>query len=507
MTNRNRFFYNGILLTVVGLALRGAGLVFGAYISRAVGAEAVGLHSLIMTVYSFAVTLATSGISLTVTRLVAGAVAEVGEGGGGRVLRGAVLYSLLFGMLASLGLFTLAGSLGELVLGYSEGTIALRILSLSLIPTALSSVFSGYFVGVKRVACNALVQVFGQLFRIGYTVFLVARMASGDPHRAVTLLCLGTTVTELVCFLIVLVEFIIDRLCRRAREGGGALLRPVFGMALPLAVSAYIRSALLTLEHSLIPKGLKKRGEDREAALSSYGYLHGMALPLILYPMAPLSSFAGLLVPEFAAEGEGSAERHRRIASEAVNATLLYSSVAAVFLYIFSEELGYTVYGSYDAGHYIALLSPVVPIMYLDHVTDSILKGIGEHVYSMWVNIADSLISVALVFFLIPIMGIGGYAVVIVGMELFNFILSIVRLRGRIRFSADLFGSFLLPLVAAMLAALLSKCLFLSVGRQITALLLVGKIVFAVCAFIAIRYILVWIFSSFKIKQKEGSPS
>ena len=35
-------------------------------------------------------------------------------------------------------------------------------------------------------------------------------------------------------------------------------------------------------------------------------------------------------------------------------------------------------------------------------ITDAILKGVGEQVFSMWVNITDSLLSVALVWILIP---------------------------------------------------------------------------------------------------------
>ena len=70
------FFRSGIMLTLVGIAMRTVAMFFSAFISRTVGAEGTGLYTLIMTVYSFALTLATSGISLTVTRLVASAIGE-----------------------------------------------------------------------------------------------------------------------------------------------------------------------------------------------------------------------------------------------------------------------------------------------------------------------------------------------------------------------------------------------------------------------------------------------
>ena len=170
MNNRKRFFRDGVMLTVVGLSMRSVGMLFGAFVSRSVGAEGTGLYTIVMTVYSFALTFASSGVSLTVTRLVASALGENRPREIGRIMRGATLYALVFGGAASLLLFFLAGSVGSLVLLDTRTVLSLKILSFSLLPVALGSVISGYFVGVKRVGNNALVQVLGQLVKIGVTV-------------------------------------------------------------------------------------------------------------------------------------------------------------------------------------------------------------------------------------------------------------------------------------------------------------------------------------------------
>lgn len=481
--NRKRFFKNGILLTAVGLAMRSVGMVFNSYVTKTVGAEGIGVYTLIMTVYSFAITFATSGINLTVTRLVAAAIGEGREAGVRRILRHAVIYSLIFSLAATAVLLILAGYFGMHVLGDGRTVLPLRILALSLAPIALSSVFSGYFVGVKRVSRNATVQVLGQLFKIAITMLAVVRFAPQGVEAATVALCISATVTELLAFLVGLVQFLYDKR-RYARSGGTSHFSDVASMALPLALSAYIRSALLTLEHILIPKRLRDRGESLSDSLAQYGILHGMALPLLLYPMSPLSSFSGLLVPEFAESmARGENNRMRRIAGEALETTLAYATVVSVLLAIFSEELGYVFYDSYSAGHYISLMSCVVPIMYLDHVADSMLKGIGEHVYSMWVNISDSILSIVLVWFLIPTLGISGYALVIVIMEAFNFILSATRLYKRIGFRIDLFSSFLLPLFCAVSSALACRRIFVFNGANSTALALFLKLSFAICIF------------------------
>jgi len=485
MTNRKKFIYNGILLTAVGITMRTVALFFNAFITREVGAEGVGLYTIVMTVYNFAVVFATSGISLTMTRLVAAAIGEGRREEVNKILTGGVLYSLIFSAVATLALFFGAGVFAEGVLSDERAATSLRILAPSLIPLALVSVFSGYFVGIRKVSCNALTQILSQLFKIAVTIWLVLKVSDKGVEYSAMALSLGTTLTEILCFLIILLEFLIER--RGSAKGRGVEFSSVASVAGPLAVSAYIRQALLTLEHILIPKQLRKRGDTVSESLSAYGTLHGMALPMVLYPMATLSSFSGLLVPEFAERSAAGKEKSmRRLASEAFEMTLVYAVGVAMFLLIFSEELGYVVYNSYSAGIYIATLAPVVPIMYLDHVTDSVLKGIGEHVYSMWVNISDSVLSILLVWFLIPRMGIMGYAVCIVVMEGYNFILSAVRLCQRIKFRISFVRSILYPVLAAGASALLSSKLFLHSGSQTTWGWLTLEIVFAACIFVAI---------------------
>lgn len=505
MNNKKRFFYNGIMLTAVGIAMRTVALFFNAFVTQKIGAEGMGLYTIVMTVYGFAVTFATSGISLTVTRLVASAKGENREEDTRSILLGAILYVLAFSIISTAVLFFGSSFIAVKILNDIRADKALKILAPSLIPLSLVSVFSGYFVGVRRVSCNAVTQIMGQIFKICATVWLVIRAVPMSVEKAALSLSLGATVTEILAFFVIFIEFLIDRRKTFKDNKSGLDVRSVASMAIPLGISAYIRQAFLTLEHILIPKRLRTRGDTLSESLSAYGTLHGMALPMILYPMVTLSSFAGLLVPEFAERSAANdSAAMRRIASRAFGVTLVYATLAATVLYMFSEELGYVIYKSSEAGKYISVLAPVIPIMYLDHVTDSVLKGIGEHVYSMWINISDSILSVALVWILIPKMGIMGYAVCIIAMEAYNFILSAIRLFGRIKFEISLLETLLLPLVAALVSSFFVRELFISAGGQTSALWLALEIVFAVCVFTGVYRMLILTFDILKQKKKTA---
>ena len=487
--NTRRFFMSGILLTSVSLFMRGVAVAFNSYLSRTVGAEGIGLFTLMMSVYGFAVTFATSGISLTVTRLVAAAVGE-GLGKEARaVLRRSVVYALSFGGAAALVLFFGAEFFGTDILGDARTVSSLRLFAICLVPTAMSAVMSGYFIGVRRVHKNALCSVAEQGLRIGITIALITRAAPYGVEYACLAMVGGSALSEFIAFFFQMLLFIGDtsRILERGGEevpGGWGRL---FNMAVPVALSAYIRSALLTFEHVLIPKSLKKGGNEYSDALASYGILHGMAMPVILYPMALLTAFSGLLVPEFAeCKARGEIDRMSSIASRALGYTLAFSCGSAVLLYTFSDEIGNILYGSGEAGVYIAILSVVIPVMYLDHVTDSVLKGIGEQVYSMWVNISDSLLSIILVVLVLPRLGVVGYAYVIIGVEIYNFTLSFIRLRRRVKIKLDIVGYGVFPLCAAFAASAGAQGAFSMNGSVTTAPWLFVKMIFALCIFIAV---------------------
>jgi stage V sporulation protein B len=319
-------------------------------------------------------------------------------------------------------------------------------------------------------------------------------------------LCLGMTLTELCVFLIAFIQYIFDKKKHFKHKCiSEDHFTSVVTMALPLALSAYIRSALLTLEHTIIPKRLEKSGESHSNAISLYGILHGMALPVLLYPMVTISSFAGLLVPEFSESlAKGENEKMKKITEDALSLTLSYAVATSVLLYVFSEEIGLLLYNSNTAGYYVALMCPVIPIMYLDHVTDFILKGIGEHVYSMWVNITDSILSIGLVFVLIGKMGISGYALVIVIMEGYNFILSRARLKSKIKYKINYLKSVLLPLISMGISAHVSTSLFKISGATTTPVWLFLRILFAFCVFLTI-YLLISSFLQIIKKRKRNA--
>ena len=156
MNRLRRFMINGILMAIVTIAMRSVAVAFNVYISNKIGAVAMGLFTLISTVYGFGITFATSGINLATTRLLAQAMGDTSADGTSSVpedrqskvsciLGRCIAYSLFFGAAATVILWFSAEPIGIRILGDERTVASLKVLSVTFIPIAVSSVLCGYF--------------------------------------------------------------------------------------------------------------------------------------------------------------------------------------------------------------------------------------------------------------------------------------------------------------------------------------------------------------------------
>lgn len=508
------FIYNSLLLTLSAVLMRAVGVGYNVYISNRVGAEVMGLYSLVTNVWGFALTLATSGINLAATRCVAEAGDDQSEIKA--AMRKCIIYSFSFGAGAAFLLFVLSGPISVLWLDDIRTANPLRIMAFSLPAISVSSALSGYFSAVRRVWKSAAIQVTEQAIKIFGVAFLLTPLMPRGVEYACIAIVLGGAIAEILSFTVYALFYAFERKRVNVQTLGyrstGYLRKKIFSIALPIAFSAYIRSGLTTVEHILIPLGLREFGLDPAAALESYGILSGMVLPVVLFPYALIHSFTGLLVPEVSGGIAAGEKKHiEYISSRVWRLTVIFGLCGVGVLAVCSKEFGEVLYSNSEAGRFIYILAPLMPLMYLDTVTDSLLKGMGEQVYTMNVNIADASISVILVRLLVPRFGILGYVAVLYIAELINFAFSAARLIKRCRFEFKIVKWFVLPSALLIITSRLCNLLFELIPLQTSALTLTLHGIIIITLFIFLltvfgvcdKELREWLASSLGIKKQS----
>lgn len=460
MRTTKDFIKDGVMLTVTMLILRTAGVFFSARLAVLAGASVMGLYTQIMSVYGFAVTAAAAGVNLGAVRLTSEAF------GGDRLseircgVRESVSYCLKASIAVSLIFYLGAPFIGNRILCDGRTVSSLRALAVALPFISVSNALHGYFHGVRRIYKSAAVNLFEQFVRISATLYALSAVNIADTESVCLSLVICNAASEAFSCLVLFVLYIFDASRFPVSLARSESLKKRFvGITLPIAVSSLIRSGLTTSEHILIPIGLRAHGSDTDAALASYGTVSGMALPILLYPMALLSAFASVTISELSARVSAGESRKsiNATVSRGVSLALIYGIGCAAIIRYFSDALGLVIFNSAEAGEFLRLMSPLVIFMYLDHISDGMLKGLDMQGYVMKVNVFDAAMSVIFAIVLIPRFGIYGFVASIYICECLNCACSFGMLMFRTGSGISLLRSLAMPAVSVITAIWLTS--------------------------------------------------
>ncbi|WP_283606573.1 oligosaccharide flippase family protein [Faecalispora anaeroviscerum] len=455
--NKRVFLINTLILTAGSLFMRMLNIGFRVFISDRIGAAGLGLYQLIFSVFILAITISTSGISLAVTRLVAEAMAKDDPGYAKGAVRKGIACSLTLSLAAMAALIFLAQPIAEVLLNEPAAARPLQMLAPGLPFMAISASLRGYFIAMRKALRPATAEILEQLATIGITVALFAMLAPQTLEGACLILMLGSTAGEMASCLYNCILYLWDvRRLRRHHSRGKGALWGILRIALPSMTGYTARNILSAVENLLIPTGLRKNGSDALSAMAQYGVIQGMVMPVLFFPAALLSALAALLVPEMAeANASGKSRTIARATGRAMQMTLLFSFLIMGIFLGFSRDIGLTFYKNEQTGILLRILAPLVPLMYLDGIVDSILKGLDQQMSSLKYNLSDSTLRVVLIYSLIPVWGLKGYVAVVFFSTIFNASLSIHRLIKVAQVPIQMIDWVLKPLLCTALSVLL----------------------------------------------------
>lgn len=489
------FLFNGILLTLTSLAMQTIGVSFNVYISNKIGSTAVGVYQLVMSIYMFTITIASSGMNLAITKVVAEECASGSSSGIKKVVKKGLFFSFLFGFATCIFLYVFSPFIAENWLHSQISGMPLKILAFSLPFLSMSSSINGYFSALRNVKKSAFAQVFEQILKILLVSFLINHFLPNGLEFACISLVLGSTISELCSFILLFILYIIDSKKFALSNNNKHYSKRILKVSTPIALTSYIRSGLSTFKQLIVPVQLEKSGVSCDYALSRYGMINGMVMPLIMFPCTFMSSFSMLLIPEFSylyvendKNSKNSFDKINFIINKIFKICFIFSFLIMGIFWSFSDELSSLIYNETEIVKFVKLLSPLIVFMYIDNIIDSILKGLDKQVSVMAINILDLFVSISFIMLLLPINGVFGYIIVLYISEILNCFCSLLKLIKTTHFKFDFSNWILKPLFTVIFLNVLFKFLCPSVINSIS------EVIFCICIF-SIFYIIILILS------------
>ncbi len=493
------FLINGAILTSTSLLMKFATLIFNIYISNQIGSEAVGVFSLVMSVYLFFITVATSGLNIAVTVIVSEKFALNKNQQAIKAIRTCIFFSLLLGIAAGGLILLFSNFITSKCLHNMVSSRPLFYIAIGLPFIAMSSCISSYFATIRKAYKNAISQVFEFTIKMFATIILLKINISNGVEAICISLILADVISEICSFTLIFILYIIDIKLKKLEDirSFGQRIN-ILKIAFPVAVTSYIRSGLSTLKQLIIPTQLEKSGISCSRALSQYGMINGMVLPVITFPTVFTDSYSMLLIPEFSTYvAQKNYKAINYIANKIFKITCAFTMCICSIFFIFSNDLGLAIYNNIEIGYYFKIFTPFIFFMYMDHIIDCILKGLNKQFGVMCCNILDLSITTCFIYFLLPVLGIKGYVLSIFFSEVLNFSISLFQLFKYSGIKPNLIDWIVVPLFCSLVGFFVVNIWrFNFVG-------LVGNLIFNVFLFVLVYGVTFFIINFSNLRYKN----
>ncbi len=365
---------SAIFLTALSIVSQVMGFFYRVGLSRMVGAEVMGLYQLVMPVYSVMMSIVSVGLTAAVATLSARQLAlGNGRSAAGTVPRALSTFAWLMIPVAAV-IVLLYDPISVYLLGDARTQLGLVLLIPCVALTGIENIHKHYFYGTGRVRPPALTELTEQFIRTGAVLGLLAVFLPQSAERTVGLIVLGMIVCEVFSVLVLAVLY--------RRQGGrmqaAGMGRTMLSIALPVGATALLGNLMGAVNAAVVPRMLIGK-MSREAAMSAFGVISGMTLPMLSVPTLFLGALNLVMMPRVAQNiALGRRERATGVVRGALEVVCVTIQPCMALLCVVGPELGRLLFGREDVGQCLPLLAVAVACGAVQMVLSGALNGGGR---------------------------------------------------------------------------------------------------------------------------------
>jgi len=410
------YIQGAFILTITNLITGSLSFIYRVFLTRAIGSEGVGVYQLVLPLYLLFITLVSGGITTAVSKL----IAEQAPGSNYRNM-----YKIIKICGITIGIWSLAlcsfiffnsEYLAKYVLKDNRTFFSIMVFTPAIFFISLSAVLKGYFYGLQYVKPPAMIDILEKMIRLG-----------GLLMTTYYLLPLGI---EYVCAGVMaamaageFISLILLYFCYKVKKAAVVhtktdstihIITRILKTALPLSLSGALTTIMDMITAILIPMQLRAAGYSNSSALSIYGQVTGMVMPLLFFPFIIVASLGITLVPAIAASyAAGNWTALNKKCNDSLKITSAIAFASTALFIVFPWELCRIFFKCPEAGNMLFWMSFVCVFEYWQFTLFAVLNGVGKQHVVLKNSILHIVISVICSYFLIPIPSIGIYGFVI----------------------------------------------------------------------------------------------
>lgn len=286
---KSGFLSNAIILTIGGILAKVFSAVYRILLTRILGGEGIGIYQLVFPLYSLFVVLATSGLPMAISKIIAKNI-----GNEKAVIKKCLLLTMVFSLCLTLILLFL-GNIFSKIQQKSSLTICYAILAPTIIILSAGSVLRGYFQGVGNFNPSAISSIFEQFVKMITGLILSISLISLGLIYAIIGAVVGIAISETVSLLILIVYY---KKHRKNLKNTHIKIKTkdILIDVLPITITSIIMP-ISSFVDSLIVVNLLCRNFSQTCSIFLYGLESGAVSSLISLPTIFSFAIASVVLP------------------------------------------------------------------------------------------------------------------------------------------------------------------------------------------------------------------
>lgn len=480
-------FMQGVLALMFSqVFIKLLGYVYRCYLTNRPGFGDRGnaIYSAGYNIYALLLTLSSVGVPNAISKLVSEKTTKGDERGVRRIFRVALATFSVIGLIGTLILLFGAKQISQ-NMGMPDAEMVLVVLSPALFFVAICSVFRGYFNGQSRIKVTANSQTLEQVFKTVFTIIAVelvvvyvgentALMAAGATA--------ATTLSVLMSFIYILIYFKMFRKGKSISEVQEKsdlddktvwqIVKAILWVSIPMSLSAILTTINRNIDSHTVVNLLENYLPEKEA-IKQYGILSGKVEILTSLPLAFNVAFATALVPAItAAKVRNRIDDAVRRISFSLLTTVVIVLPCVIGMIVFADPILNLVFPNASEGAFILQVCVIATIFTaMEQTINGALQGLGK----IFVPAIALTIGVILKFILNNILvplspdvcvigGAAGAAFATNVCHIVAFCISFAVLRKTIDLKFSFSKTFIKPLIASLIMAVVSYGTYLLVN-------------------------------------------
>lgn len=484
--NKQNILRSTAALTLSGIIAKTIDFIFRAYYSRRLGGEGIGIFSLVFSVHGIMLNIATGGLGVAVSKIVSEQYIARRLGDIKKTMQ--IALSAVFVLSTTVIILTccFSGQIARYFLKEPRCRMSIVCLSPSILFMGLSYCIKGYFYASRKILFPASSEFLEQTVKITVIKFLLDKMLPLGIEHGCEAVFSGLSIGEFSSCLYLSAMYCIDRRRLTGKPNAKGIFQSVLKVSIPVMATSIAGSFLRMWEEVLIVSSLKNSGLNQASALSQYGGIHGMVMPLIVFPLTLLSSCFTMLIPEISrAHSMTNPVRLKTLVCRIYRFAAFLGFLIAAVIMAFAESLSELVYHAPEISSFLRKLCFLAPFMFMDSVSCGILNGMGKQSSLFFYSISDSFLRIALISVLIPRFGINALIAVIVASNLFTFKHTVKKVLSEAYLHFEISGWLFKHFAASAIACFVARSFFSVLTASASAIAVLISIVFTAAVYFA----------------------